>query len=347
MTELRFSGASAVKSFSALSKAKQWLEEEKAVWQWLTDLLNIVNDPTYNPTGPIGHAITLLKNFHEALDAEIGSRKAKKAGVAGISDFFAKYENPYQSILYSESSDGQRVLEIKAQHGDAAGAAAYAFSTRNLDMSSIKNVEQFIGVVNFSFPIAHNLDLLRERLFDTKLELEQKLKATNDQVKQSEEQRQKAHDDWCVEREDRLLQMSNGMVTALQNQQDLWERNMDEIKGKLEGITAQYKTYSQLKAAVSYWEGRAKSHTEKEETLLSNLVCYFICVALVLPMVYFGYQNYLFEKAIRIDDSLKSVFLYFVSGVLLVLTTVAFWIGRLISRVYLGRVDKVPNPQPC
>ncbi len=336
MPDLRFSDAVVAKQFSTLGKAKKWLEDEKAAWLWLTDLLNNVQDPTYHPTGPIGHSITLLKNFHEALEAEIASRKAKKANAVGICGFFASYEDPYQSVLYSESKDGQKVLEIKAQHGLAAASAAYAFSTRNLDIGGIKNIEQFVGVVNFSFPIAHNLDELRARLFETQLELKDELKTAKDQVSQSEEERQQAHENWCVEREDRLLQMSNGMITALQNQQQIWETTLLESKKTLEGITAQYKTYSQLKAAVSYWEGQAKSHAEKEQTLLSNLVCYFVCVALILPMVYLGYQNYLFEKAIRIDDSLKSVFLYFVSGSLLVLTTVAFWVGRLISRVYLS-----------
>lgn len=108
---------------------------------------------------------------------------------------------------------------------------------------------------------------------------------------------------------------SNAELVKIRETEDLFRRQME------------------LKAPVEYWEEKAKRHENSETAYFRATISYFIIAALVI-----GISAFCGSKIIQsIPAGQDRAPLYIItSGALLAITTMVFWAGRLIVKLWLS-----------
>lgn len=316
-------------TFSSWVEAQEWLAKEKMAWQW-------VKDQYYQVSSQFQQSINVLNAFHEGLESKLSNAIHEKLEIKQIPDVFGEFASEFENVLFSRSPDGLKVLDIRVRRGDKIGAIVYAFASNMLLIGQIEKREQFQAVLEFCVPTDLETEKLREALNNERLEFELKLKTLDAALNAGEKEREQNFNLWCEHRGTWFQELVSDMKAAMTTQKADWQAELEEGKRNLEAITEQYRTFSELSSAESYWKTEAKNHTDKEGRLLWALAGYFVLSPLVLIGIYWVSHNYLTSGLMQVDDKSRSVILYFISGGLLVLTTIIFWIGRLISRMYLS-----------
>lgn len=94
-----------------------------------------------------------------------------------------------------------------------------------------------------------------------------------------------------------------------------------------------YKEHMGLKAPADYWNQKADSHTQKARTYRNTLLWYAAVVGLALVVALGFLANY----AIDVASAEKPPAIYLILTTLgVVLTTVAFWGARVLTRLFLS-----------
>ncbi len=110
----------------------------------------------------------------------------------------------------------------------------------------------------------------------------------------------------------------------------------DETDASIRSTEASYREFMKLKAPVEYWQQKSADHGSREAKARGALYIYFP-VALVLLAITFISAGAFLLRHPDTDQAKSPIALYVVvSGGLFLLSTVAFWIGRLLTKLYLS-----------
>ncbi|MGJ8563848.1 MAG: DUF6161 domain-containing protein [Alphaproteobacteria bacterium] len=88
----------------------------------------------------------------------------------------------------------------------------------------------------------------------------------------------------------------------------------------------------QMRASVEYWTYKAGEHRTQEGTYLMIVTYYALICFMVLLAVLVG----TFNNVEFFDMKHSSQFTLIVSGLILTITTLAIWVGRVLTRLYLS-----------
>lgn len=312
--------------FSSFDEIQAWLEDEVDAWSWL-------NEQPLSLFGQELTAIERLESFFRELRTFIHNAKANSSPVEMAIQWFA---NNTAHLVASKSVTGIRVLDVKGALGKAAGASAYAFAAGYLAFSQITTDIQFRSVLEYCFPKSADLADVRDRLATERLNFARTLRTLMKSINEQDLERQTRDDDWLKARDERLIELVHGLWTTWEARALAWKTRLEEAESSIRNVEKQFKEYMELQAPVEYWKKQAGKHRCSSRIFAVLLVVYFGLAIWGLKEAYFSVGEGLFKSISDADNVGKNILLYYATGGLLVLTTLVFWIGRILSRMYLS-----------
>ena len=315
-----------VLNFSDYDEVQDWLNTENEAWDWLLH-------PSEVLSGPERNAQARLTEFLGSMAAEIRHAKANSLTIDFVVRMFASHG---QNTIYSNSIKGQRIREINQSLGLKAGATAYAFAAGYLNLAQIGSEEHFKGVIEYCFPKGADLVKIRDRLAAERQNFARSLRTLTQSINEQESARQERDEEWIDTRQGLLVELADGLWTSWEARAEAWKSRLDEAESSIRAVEKQYTEFMELKAPVEYWNEQAGRHRNSSRMFAFLLVVYFGLAIGSLIEAYFSVGESLFKWISDIDNAGKSILLYYATGGLLVLTTLVFWIGRILSRMYLS-----------
>jgi hypothetical protein len=106
----------------------------------------------------------------------------------------------------------------------------------------------------------------------------------------------------------------------------------DGFKAEYAALKKAFEVDMQLKGPVRYWEKKAERHGKAKWVSLSVLVAYAVIATILLASLYDRAASQLPTTA---TDPISYAALFKAGAFALLISSVAFWIGRVILRIYL------------
>lgn len=111
------------------------------------------------------------------------------------------------------------------------------------------------------------------------------------------------------------------------------QEKFEKLKAHLEEVTAAYERLMELQGPVRYWEKKARRHTHAKWISCAILIGY-VAASVVLLNITFEHAAALLPTSP--SDHLPLAALFKAGAFAILTTTIAFWIGRVLLRIYLS-----------
>lgn len=315
-------------TFFSHAEALAWMQEELSAWEWLW-------------TTPRASGTQNPEDFHRFKSSLITLQTALAIDYGGetrhIMDLQNKFYTAFQpqhqySLPPSRSAKGMRIIAIKDTLGPDVGRWALRLEKGSCNLGEVKNsgdITAIIAATTFNDTawgkVGDSLREERSRYRDEVTKLEARVRQIEHE--RSEERLNSATHIKALTR--RLLHKSEAR----------WKKSEAEITSKItkaiediEFTDHIYKRQMALLAPVLYWKEKAKSHAKWELVYAVLCAAYFLGAAYSILTT--ARAAILFLETQK-GQNLASVYVI-TGGALLGGTTLLFWIGRVIVKLFLS-----------
>lgn len=312
--------------FNDWDKLQKWFVSERAQWAWL-----VRGDGVTDLSGVSTH----VQNNFDAIANTLGSLRSRDHPVSSAQEVLTNLDAT-GPIFCSEAPDGKLVLDIRERAGEVAGAYAYAFRKQVTDLRHATTPDQLLGALMTALP-----DMVRPAELSAQLKQEREryrnsLRSAIDRVEKSE----KARAEVAVALLGRAKLIGAQALRIRQKRWDasrkFWGVNAHDAVNSIRAVEATYREAMGLQAPVEYWTTKATTHRTKEQSLRGWLVGYFILTVLAMAVVFGVAGNFLLNHTVPVGQQQPIALYLVVTGGLTVLSTLAFWIGRVLMKLYLS-----------
>jgi hypothetical protein len=309
-------------SLSDWSDLKRFLDEERENWSWSYQALHNSN------FGGLGNQTNQhYEALRQLIDSDGGGQSIEVANDALRSAF-----GPNGPLFHSRSRAGEAILRARSLAGDRAGAFAHATTVGGSSLGHLSNRQDAIGIAIAAFPELQQIDGIAQRLAaeraNYKAALQRQIHTSQDQIEIHEKEHQF------------LLRRALGISRALFRKRiQLWNRQQEERAAtatkNIDALASTQRVYAefmQLRAAVDYWHQEATRHAESKQIASRNLKIFFPSAAVASLILFFGGAVILFET----DPQNRAIMQFIIAGAIVAVSTVGFWAGRLLTKLYLS-----------
>lgn len=310
-------------TFRDWDAARSWLEKERQAWSWL-------NAATSEPTNIKGSVANAFNAISNAITQNISAGNPPASITHTVQHIYAR---GYEGLLHSEGAVGALVLDIFTTAGAEAAAFAYAFAQQRQGVGNATTLEHVRGVMLMACPAIQKPDQLADRLSKERSNLRGQARRLVESLEVAGEERKVA---WSqqIARERRLyarwMRSRGGMLNRLDLNR---QTRIDQAVTDIRGVEAAYREAMALQAPVEYWKAKALAHS-KAETGARQRLYWFFPLAIFLLVATFGGTSWALLNAP--EQSVPAALYVIVSGGLASLAGIAFWIGRLLTKLYLS-----------
>lgn len=308
--------------FNSWDQVIKFLQSESAHWEWLANTENPANVSNHvrNDWAQANVAAQNLRN--QGLPLE---RAPEAFGAITSGQIF-----PHDSVM------GGRLLEIRSEVGESEAAWAYAFVRQMIQLSQISTMTGLRGVMALSFP--ENIDAtgIADRLQKERQSYRSAMKSAAVALTRD---RERSAAKWA---DLRKREIAFGL-RQLRHEQDLWSRAQKEISNKaaqsiadVKAVESTYTQFMKLKAPVEYWRTKSGDHATARSNALGH-VKWFFGLFIAVMVALFVAAGFLIANLHDPNATREPVALYvMISAGLVVASTVGFWIGRILTKLYLS-----------
>lgn len=320
--------------FRSYEKIREWIARERARWAW-------AQTPGLADPGGLAGYIPDRLNW---LASRVGQLEAAPEPITACAQPFTEVYLQPTSILNSQGELGRRVLDIQKAAGDAAATMAYAFAVNRASIGSVGSPDMMRGLLMVSAPSMIEPDAIAAELGRERRNLRQRADTLIDALEAAETERQVSFDKalssshrfarrrllrWARQWNDRFTTSVEAGNRAQVSYEDLSQKTQAEF----EQTRATYKEAMRLQAPVEYWQAKATTHGKAEGEAIVRLLWYFPIALLILAGSFGETAYYLLNHPVK--DPPTALFLI-ISGGLAALAGLLFWVGRLLTRLYLS-----------
>lgn len=311
-----------VRSYEELQR---WLEKERAQWNWL-----VRGDPNVDR-----HNIAAnTQGQWDDLLLQIQSLKDHNQPLSEAQS----YLSPLSSgpLLVSTTQKGTSVLDVRDAVGASAAAFAFGFNTNQFGVQNAQTQDDLLGAILTVFPNLKNDADWHERLKRERANFKMATRNAIERVDREAGARIEAN----IEITDRASGIARRLFDQKRKRwnavQSNWQKDADKAVQDIQATEAAYLEFMKLKAPVEYWEGKASEHEIREGEARTRLYWYFPLTILAM-LIAFGGAGWFLISHPDTETSQAPIALYVViSGGLLLFSTIAFWIGRILTKLYLS-----------
>jgi hypothetical protein len=311
--------------FESVDELSKWIEGERQQFAWMTG--GDWGQPFNNLRDLYTMSFNNLTSRVQELRSDANNAQRRQALTGAFNAFYGDAR-----AFLSDDPIGKIAIDA-SKINQAAGVGALALLTGN---GCILNFDTIRGMLHAVF--------LREGLTQRSVDLvSSTIESLNDKADQEFSRRDEA-----------LTKLSNETQAFLAESRATSQAHVDEVsaqaKALLENFTkegnavissiqateASYKEQMTLQAPVDYWGSKAANHRTDLGRSRTRLVC-FACLAgsgLVIALLLLPLIAGLAAAGSQGPESTVIYLKYAAAGA--ILTTIVFWIGRVLLRIYLS-----------
>lgn len=322
--------------FANHAQFAEWLRDEWKIWAWLW---NDERTGEYMQSTP-----PELSNVYSALTQGVSkSEDTSEQGLTALQAWMDNYLPGYEHRFFiSASETGRRILAAKERVGIDEARVMYRFLRAPAEWQQhVRTPSDFRGVMLAADPCAIEPMGLAKELEQERTNYRSAITRLENRVRELEQQSRDAE------------------ATRSRRVRGIIRRLRDSIKAKSETTTLHFAATSQeaiaklletedkfrrqmeLAAPVEYWKGKAADHGKAERTLLKVTAGYFLTAAVIIGTAGWAAAQVILSLDKSVTD--RTPVYLITSGALLAITTLVFWIGRLVVKLWLSehhlRVD--------
>lgn len=313
-------GTELEQQFRSWSALQAWVRRERAHWEWLRD-----GERTYNP-GSISNIVDAFDEIERI--AETCQREDRS-----LNEIKAHVEDAFSAtgtLRLATSEVGAALLDVRAAAGDAAAAFAYAFHLGRVNLSN-GNVEQVKGGILFAIPTMTDAAALASRLSRERANNRSAQISAMDRLERGREEQEQEFTDLLARGRRLAVKVLRRRRDAWNALEAAWHSEASAAVSDIRATEDAFKEQMRLQAPVEYWRAKAREHGDAERHGRIRLYCFFPLAALVL-LGSFGAAARLLLDATTVHPTIYVI----VSGGLASIAALAFWIGRLLTKLYLS-----------
>lgn len=323
--KIDFSNGTSI-SFATIDEMHAWINDERNAFQWLQKGARQGGEPMTNLRTTYATAFNRMTEVAEQLRSSPMDANLRNRALNLIQSLYSGGH-----MVRADHEFARIAANIAAKDGDVAGAAAFA-TLLGIDVppSSV----MLRGMVS-ALLTRHGVDVNSPRIVE---------RAISDVNQHASNDRQKSLTEWreVTENANSFLKHSEQELQALTatfaDQREVTFRNFNDSANaaidKISNTEAAYREQMRLQAPVEYWESKAASHASALRNSRRVLLAYTSIgsVALVAALYW------LTTSAINVADrtSLDAAVILKHAAIGAIVTTIGFWVGRVLLRIYLS-----------
>lgn len=313
--------------FSRQEQFKKWVQHEIASWSWLWDgpaTQGSLNGATYNNNRNALN--TLLSMLQSPLDLATERRSLHGAAHQAFHPGHAS------AVLPSMSAEGARILSIQEALGPDVGRWAFQIFARDVAISQVNqkgDLPLFLAAATFD-ETRHGE--LGRSLQQERTNYRTEITRLSNLLRKLESERE-------TERANERLRARKVVRRLLRQTKALWDEGKTEAETKVGDALASiaktedyYRTQMALMAPVEYWRTKARAHAIWE--VIYGLIC----------LVFFGLAAWAIIEASsgsigfleNLGEEARTSAYFITAGALLGGTTLLFWLGRVLVKLFLS-----------
>lgn len=327
---MTFGADTTQREFASLDAFAAWFSSERARWEWLTP-----GDPTLNP-GNVAGMVT--GQYTEVLNLIETARTQPDP----ISFITPQLESRWAINGYLRLSEGQwgaTLLDIREAAGDEAAAFAYAFLIQQVNMGSATKPTQLVGAMLLALPDMTSATDLAQRLSRER---------SNYKAAQSSAitKLERAHEEQAERVVNMIARARRVARRVLRSRYDNWNKvrddwkvEADKSKAEIDAVRVAYEESMHLQGPVKYWSRKARAHGTNEKWATAYVILFFIVGAVVLVCAFSAAADFIATSsrdAIKLRTQPPTALYVLVTGGLAALSTLVFWIGRLLTKLWMS-----------
>lgn len=303
-----------------------WLQRERAHWDWLerggeTDLPNNLATNVLNRWDQIFSSLHQLKNQGYQVNQAVND---------------LQHIGPHGQLLVSTSTNGAQVLDIRESAGDLAGAFAYAFLLGILQWQSVSRPEGLLGVLLTVIPDMREPSEVTARLKQERSHFRNAIRSGIARLEKEFREREAKFDALVKRGTGLALETLRVRKAEWEEAQERWSDTASDAVSQINSVRDTFLQYMQLRAPVEYWNQKSKEHEAAAVKLRKNLQAYFVVFILLMALAFGISGNFIINQDDRdVSGSITAIY-FILSAGLAVLSTIGFWIGKLLTKLYLS-----------
>ncbi len=314
--------AGITKQFSDLPQLISWLERERTVstWLWSGNKENATVDPQ--------HFQQLANNLQQGIQlATNGDDPRLQQWIHNV------FSGVQKQIIPSESEIGQKIQKAKDQFGEGVARALARILWQGVDANLIKTPSDIKAML-----------LSVDEAWGDRLAISEDLKAERRSLRalftRLENERQ-ASDQEASRRDSRRIRKVRKAIALLRagaerKSEEVLRNLAERSETSIAAITETNDFFTKqmgLRAPVRYWKTKARVHRMAERRYAFRALVFFPSAAAIL-IIGAWIAGTVILSVDEIENRAPTYFL--TAGALLALTTLMFWIGRLIIKLWLS-----------
>lgn len=324
--ELTFSigseGSVTVRSYEELQR---WIEKERAQWDWLV---------RGNAQFDRHNVATAIQNEWDQIVNNIQGLRDGAHPLSATATYLAPLSNG--QLLVSTTTRGTTVLDIREAVGGPPASFAAGFTLGQITLQNAQTKDDLLGAVLTLFPdLAGSADW-HERVKRERANYKMAARSLTERLEKEADERNRKNAELVKRASQAARRLLDQRRRKWREAQATWQKGATAAVANIQNTEAAYKEYMKLRAPVEYWEGKAQQHEDRERTARVRLYWYFPITLVVMAVAFIGTASFLLNHP-DTETAKAPVALYVVvSGGLLLLSSIAFWIGRILTKLYLS-----------
>jgi hypothetical protein len=317
--------------FASLPAFQRWFSSERAQWHWLE-----MAEPPLN----IGEINRLVTTSFDEIASLIEQAKSEAQPVSWLKAHVeSRYARSGGRLRYSDGQAGRLILDVNETVGCEAAAFAYAFVLGFVNAGSASKIEHIQGMFALSVPEMARPAELARRLSNERANFKAAQRAGIVAI----EAAQTEQDDRFASllRRGRTLtrRVLRGRVARADAAREAWLSAADEAVSDIHAVKTAFEESMRLQAPVRYWTSKAVAHGKRERWLAFFVIAFFVMAIIRLATAVAFAGRFLLEESERAADERRpepAALYVLMTGGLAALSTLTFWVGRLLTKLYLS-----------
>lgn len=304
---------------------ERWLERERAQWEWL-----VRGD---GQTDAHNWATTVQGHWDNMMNA-VRTVRAQGHEIGQVLPHLKQLVRG--QLVTSTGPDGALILDIRASAGDNSASFAYAFLKGAATAGNARNREELLGAILTVIPDVREPTQLSARLKRERDNYRSGIRSALERIDRENNERIEG----VINTVGRGKEIGSRLVRRRRDRwhsaQTDWQGRADAAVDSIKAVEAAYLESMRLQAPVKYWTDKAVAHGKKEWWAIARLAVFFPVALGALGVIFWKSATYLLAHASTPGAETPLALYVIITGGLAVVSSILFWIGRLLTKLYLS-----------
>jgi len=310
--------------FSTWVEVEEVIAAEEEKWRWL--LKAEMSDGALIVRDKVAAAYTGLRRR---------ARQAQNQGqtVAVMASAIMEAYADDGVLVHHKEELADRISEARTLLGDHGGAFVYGFLRGAISMGDARSPEDLRAAIWTIAPGMENTATLADLLKRERANVRETVRGIVNASQAADTQRDEEWQRLIAKARQQSLQWARRRARRWRDTARAWEARQDTAVESIRAVEQSYREAMALQAPVEYWNTKAAAHRTAERKARIRLQWFFPIALVLIVGMFAGSAAYL----LAVPTSALPPGLYFIASAgLAAAAGLLFWIGRLLTKLYLS-----------